>query len=56
MSENNETEAIVRDAGLADVVACHSSICLVDGKAGQLLYRGYDVADLARHSTFEEVA
>ena len=56
MSENNETEAIVRDAGLADVVDCHSSICLVDGKAGQLLYRGYDVADLARHSTFEEVA
>lgn len=56
MSENNETEATVRDAGLADVVACHSSICLVDGKAGQLLYRGYDVADLAGHSTFEEVA
>lgn len=56
MPENNETEVTVRDAGLADVVACHSSICLVDGKAGQLLYRGYDVADLAKHSTFEEVA
>ncbi len=56
MTENTETESIVRDAGLADVVACHSSICLVDGKAGRLLYRGYDVVDLARHSTFEEVA
>lgn len=56
MSDNKQSETSVRDAGLADVVACHSSICLVDGQAGQLLYRGYDVADLAQHSTFEEVA
>ncbi|NLZ16789.1 MAG: citrate synthase [Desulfobulbaceae bacterium] len=56
MSDNKQTETSVRDPGLADVVACHSSICLVDGQAGQLLYRGYDVADLVQHSTFEEVA
>ncbi|NQS70804.1 MAG: citrate synthase [Desulfobulbaceae bacterium] len=56
MSNNTQTETPIRNNGLADVVACHSSICLVDGKAGQLLYRGYDVADLAKHSTFEEVA
>jgi citrate synthase len=56
MSNNTQTETPIHSNGLADVVACHSSICLVDGKAGQLLYRGYDVADLAKHSTFEEVA
>jgi citrate synthase len=44
------------EAGLADVVACNSSICLVDGEHCRLLYRGYDIVDLAEHSTFEEVA
>jgi citrate synthase len=43
-------------AGLEDVIACSSEICFIDGKEGKLLYRGYDVADLATHSTFEEVA
>ena len=44
------------EAGLEDVVACNSSICLVDGVDCRLLYRGYDIIDLAAHSTFEEVA
>lgn len=44
------------EEGLADIVACNSSICFIDGKEGRLVYRGYDVRDLARHSTFEEVA
>lgn len=44
------------EAGLADVIACNSSICLVDGDNCRLLYRGYDIVDLAEHSTFEEVA
>ncbi len=43
-------------AGLEDVVACSSEICFIDGLQGRLVYRGYDVADLAEHSTFEEVA
>ncbi len=42
--------------GLADVVACSSGICFIDGAEGKLLYRGYDVVELAEHSTFEEVA
>ncbi len=42
--------------GLADVVAGESNICLIDGKQGRLLYHGYDVAELAAHSSFEEVA
>jgi len=42
-------------AGLRDVIAASSGICNVDGVQGKLSYRGYDIADLARHSTFEEV-
>lgn len=41
-------------AGLEDVVSSTSEICLIDGRQGRLLYCGYDIADLARHSTFEE--
>lgn len=43
-------------AGLEDVVAGTSDICLVDGKEGRLVYCGYDIRDLAEHSTFEETA
>jgi citrate synthase len=42
--------------GLEDVIAARSAICQVDGQAGRLSYRGYDVADLAGHVGFEEVA
>jgi citrate synthase len=45
-----------KEQGLADIVACNSAICFIDGKEGRLIYRGYDALDLARHSTFEEVA
>ena len=41
--------------GLEDVVAAQSAICDVDGTAGRLIYCGYDIHDLAEHSTFEEV-
>src|SRR5215470_5176851 len=42
-------------AGLRDVVAAPSSICFIDGEQGILSYRGYNIHDLARNSTFEEV-
>src|SRR5918996_2041514 len=42
-------------AGLEDVVATTSSICFLDGDRGVLAYRGYDIHDLARFATFEEV-
>ncbi|HEY9870034.1 MAG TPA: citrate synthase [Candidatus Obscuribacterales bacterium] len=42
-------------AGLEDVVAASSTICDVNGKEGRLIYQGYDIHDLAKHSTFEEV-
>ena len=42
-------------AGLKDVVAVNSSISTVDGEAGRLIYRGYDIRDLARQATYEEI-
>lgn len=43
-------------AGLAGVIAGETAICTV-GQAGiGLTYRGYDIFELAEHSTFEEVA
>jgi len=42
--------------GLQDVMATESRICFIDGKQGRLIYRGYDIRELADHSTFEEVA
>src|SRR5918992_6365043 len=45
----------VGKAGLEDVVVSTSEICYIDGREGRLLYRGFDVDDLAQQSTFEEV-
>ncbi|MBI2207080.1 MAG: citrate synthase [Candidatus Rokubacteria bacterium] len=42
-------------AGLEDVVVSTSDICFIDGREGRLVYRGFDVDDLAAHSSFEEV-
>jgi 2-methylcitrate synthase len=40
--------------GLAGVTVGDTEICTVNQT--QLLYRGYEIADLAEHATFEEVA
>jgi citrate synthase len=42
-------------AGLEDVVAASSAICYLDGERGVLAYYGYDIHDLARGASFEEV-
>jgi citrate synthase len=42
-------------AGLEDVVAASSAICYLDGERGVLAYVGYDIHDLARGASFEEV-
>jgi len=42
--------------GLADVVAASTALSDIDGKAGRLFYRGYDIHDLAGRTTFEEIA
>jgi 2-methylcitrate synthase len=49
------TTAVKAGAGLEDIVATSSSICYLDGDRGVLAYCGYDIHDLAQHSTFEEV-
>jgi citrate synthase len=49
------TESTAAAAGLRGVVAAQSSIGDVNGEEGILIYQGYDIHDLAEHSTFEEV-
>jgi citrate synthase len=41
---------------LSGVVVAQTSICSIDAERGVLMYRGYDIADLAEHATYEEVA
>ncbi|MEX0780680.1 MAG: citrate/2-methylcitrate synthase [Balneolales bacterium] len=43
------------DKGLEGIVAFSSGKSLVDGKNGELIYAGYNIDDLAKYSTFEEV-
>jgi len=42
--------------GLAGVPATRSKIGLIDGKKGQLSYRGFPISELAAHASYEEVA
>src|SRR5262245_36304640 len=49
------TTAVKPKAGLEDTVATSSAICYLDGDRGILSYCGYDIHDLARQATFEEV-
>ena len=41
--------------GLAGVIAGETEICWVDPNAG-LMYRGYDIHEMAEKASFEEVA
>ena len=43
------------EKGLAEVVAAQTALSDIDGKMGVLSYVGYDIHDLARNATFEEV-
>lgn len=42
--------------GLKGVYFDRSATSYIDGRAGELRYRGYSIHDLAEHSTFEETA
>jgi citrate synthase len=48
------TTTTIPTKGLEGVVAATSAICYIDGEQGVLAYRGIDIHDLAKHSTFEE--
>ena len=49
-----ETEKIDIHRGLKGVYFDRSRVCFIDGRAGELRYRGYSIHDLAQRSTFEE--
>jgi citrate synthase len=42
--------------GLEGVNVTATKLCRIDGQKGELVYAGYDIFELADHSTFEEVA
>jgi citrate synthase len=44
------------DQGFVNTASTQSKITFIDGDEGILRYRGYDIADVATHSTFIEVA
>ena len=52
MDDINEKIEIHR--GLKGVYFDRSRVCYIDGRAGELRYRGYSIHDLAQRSTFEE--
>ena len=54
MTEPGNEPRIYR--GLKDVYFERSGTTFIDGKAGELRYRGYSIHDLAAHSCFEETA
>jgi citrate synthase len=49
------TTAAKPKAGLEDTVATSSAICYLDGDHGVLAYCGFDIHELARQASFEEV-
>ena len=54
MAETSNEPRIYR--GLKDVYFERSETTFIDGKAGELRYRGYSIHDLAQNSCFEETA
>jgi citrate synthase len=43
-----------KDIGLRGITVADTKICAVDGQKGTLIYRGYNIDELAQYSTFEE--
>ena len=51
-----EKEKVEIKRGLKGVYFDRSAVTMIDGKAGELRFRGYSIHDLAEHSSFEETA
>lgn len=45
-----------KNQGLEGIVAATTALSKVEGSLGRLIYRGYNIHDLAKNVTFEEVA
>jgi len=43
-----------KDIGLRGIPVADTKICAIDGEKGKLIYRGYDIDELAQNSSFEE--
>ncbi len=54
MTQETAEEKIELKRGLRDVYIDRTKASFIDGKVGKLLYRGYNIHDLAEKSTFEE--
>ncbi len=50
------TGTVTYDPGFTNTASCASAITYIDGGAGILRYRGYPIEQLAKHSSFLEVA
>jgi len=50
-----DTGHFTYDPGFTSTGSCQSSITYIDGDKGELLYRGYPIAQLAQHSDYVEV-
>ncbi|PSQ94787.1 MAG: citrate synthase [Bacteroidetes bacterium SW_11_64_17] len=55
VTELTTDNAPIKARGLEGVIALESELSSIDGDKGELVYRGYDIHDLAEHATFEEV-
>jgi citrate synthase len=47
---------VTLDPGYVNTGSCTSSICFIDGEKGILRYRGYPIEELAKNTSFLEVA
>jgi citrate synthase len=55
VKELTTNDAPIKARGLEGVIALESELSFIDGQKGELIYRGYDINDLAEEACFEEV-
>ena len=51
-----ETGMFTYDEGYTSTASCKSDITYIDGAAGKLMYRGYDISYLSKEKTFLDTA
>lgn len=51
-----ETGMFTYDPGFTSTASCSSTITFIDGEKGELLYRGYNISDLATKKSYLDVA
>ncbi|WP_022836672.1 citrate synthase [Salisaeta longa] len=51
----DQSDTPIKARGLEGVIALESELSSIDGQQGELVYRGYNINDLAANASFEEV-